>query len=112
MVDPNAPELLAVLETFADEVQAIFSNGEQGAETGPIAARQKQNMLASLAVAKLLRTIGRPGAAELGHKTPKMAMFYCEQARQQRMNENAIAKWDAAIEKNAGGKPRKLRIAG
>jgi hypothetical protein len=27
--------------------------------------------------------------AVLGHKTPKMAMFYCEQARQAVMNENA-----------------------
>ena len=34
----------------------------------------------------------------LGHKSPKMAMFYCDQARQSRMNENAVAKWDAAIE--------------
>jgi hypothetical protein len=49
--------------------------------------------------------------AVLGHKTPKMAMFYCEQVRQERMNENAVAKWDAAIEKNASKKPRKLRIA-
>jgi integrase len=49
--------------------------------------------------------------AVLGHKTPKMAMFYCEQARQVRMNENAIVKWDAAIEKNASKKPRKLHIA-
>lgn len=39
--------------------------------------------------------------AVLGHKTPKMAMFYCEQARQARMNENAVVKWDASIEKNA-----------
>jgi len=45
----------------------------------------------------------------LGHKTPKMAMYYCEQARQARMNENAVAKWDAAIEKGAGKKTRKLR---
>jgi integrase len=39
--------------------------------------------------------------AVLGHKTPKMAMFYCEQARQAVMNENAVGKWDAAIEKKA-----------
>jgi integrase len=39
--------------------------------------------------------------AVLGHKTPKMAMFYCEQARQSVMNENAVGKWDAAIEKKA-----------
>jgi hypothetical protein len=64
MVDPNDPELLAALETFADEIQRIFNNGEQDAETGPIAAKQKQYMFASLAVAKLLRTIGRPGAVE------------------------------------------------
>jgi integrase len=49
--------------------------------------------------------------AVLGHKTPKMAMFYCEQARQARMNKSAVAKWDAAIEKNASKKPRKLHIA-
>ena len=64
MVDPNAPELLAALETFANEVQEILNNGEQDAETGPIAAKQKQYMFLDLAVAKLLRTIGRPGAAE------------------------------------------------
>jgi hypothetical protein len=64
MVDPNDPELLAALETFANEVQAIFSNDEQDAGAGLIAARQKQYMLASLAVPKLLRTIGRPAAAE------------------------------------------------
>jgi integrase len=37
--------------------------------------------------------------AVLGHKTPKMALFYCEQARQSVMNENAVVKWDAGIEK-------------
>jgi hypothetical protein len=44
MVDPNGPELLAALETFANEVQEILNSGEQDAETGPIAARQKQYM--------------------------------------------------------------------
>lgn len=39
--------------------------------------------------------------AVLGHKTPKMALFYCQQARQKIMNENAVVKWDASIEKNA-----------
>jgi integrase len=43
----------------------------------------------------------------LGHKSPKMAMFYCDQARQSRMNENAVAKWDAAIESKAA-KKRKI----
>jgi hypothetical protein len=47
--------------------------------------------------------------AVLGHKTPKMAMFYCEQARQKVMNENAVAKWDASIEKNAAQKLAKKR---
>jgi len=42
--------------------------------------------------------------AVLGHKTPKMAMFYCEQARQARLNESAVGKWDAAIEKNTAKK--------
>jgi hypothetical protein len=69
MVDPNDPELLAALETFANEVQQIFNigeeeNGEQHAEAGPVAARQKQYMVATLAVAKLLRTIGKLDAAE------------------------------------------------
>jgi integrase len=50
--------------------------------------------------------------AVLGHKTPKMAMFYCEQARQARMNENAVAKWDAALEKKGTKKATKLRIMG
>jgi integrase len=39
--------------------------------------------------------------AVLGHKTPRMAMFYCEQARQKVMNENAVGKWDASIERRA-----------
>ena len=39
--------------------------------------------------------------AVLGHKTPKMAMFYCEQAQQKRMNKSAVRKWDIAIEKRA-----------
>jgi hypothetical protein len=64
MVDPNDPELLAALKTFADEVQEILNNGEQDADAGPIAAKQKQFMFLSLAVAKLLRTIGKRGAAE------------------------------------------------
>ena len=42
--------------------------------------------------------------AVLGHKTPKMAMFYCEQARQAKINESAVVKWEAAIEKNAAKK--------
>ena len=45
----------------------------------------------------------------LGHKSPKMAMFYCDQARQERMNENAVAKWDAAIERKAAKKRKILR---
>jgi hypothetical protein len=64
MVDPADPEFLAALETFANEVQAIFNNGEQDAETGPIAAKQKQYMFATLAVVKLLHTIGRRDEAE------------------------------------------------
>ena len=43
--------------------------------------------------------------AVLGHKSPKMAMFYAEQARQARMNENAVAKWDAALEKKSRKRP-------
>ena len=65
-------------------------------------------------VASRLFAEGDPRRAEvmeimavLGHKTPKMAMFYCEQARQCRMNQNAVAKWNAALEKKAS-KPRKI----
>jgi hypothetical protein len=64
MVDPNDPELLAALEAFANEVQEILNNGEQDAETRPVAAKQKQYMFLALAVAKLLRTIGKRDAAE------------------------------------------------
>jgi integrase len=49
--------------------------------------------------------------AVLGHKTPKMAMFYCEQAQQKRMNESAVGKWDAAIEKRAVKDVEKKRAA-
>jgi hypothetical protein len=38
-----------------------------------------------------------------------MAMFYCEQARQKVMNENAVTKWDASIENNAAKKLAKKR---
>jgi hypothetical protein len=37
-------------------------------------------------------------------------MFYCEQARQAKMNENAVAKWDAAIEKKAAKKRKTLHV--
>jgi integrase len=47
--------------------------------------------------------------AVLGHKTPRMALFYCEQARQKVMNENAVGKWDAAIEKSTAKKLAKKR---
>jgi integrase len=43
--------------------------------------------------------------AVLGHKTPKMAMYYCEQARQARMNENAIAKWEPPSRKVRAKRP-------
>ena len=35
----------------------------------------------------------------------------CEQARQERTNESAVAKWDASIEKNAAKKIAKKRAA-
>jgi integrase len=47
--------------------------------------------------------------AVLGHKTPRMALFYCEQARQKVMNENAVGKWDVSIEKIAAKKLAKKR---
>jgi hypothetical protein len=33
-------------------------------------------------------------------------MFYCEQARHERMNESAVATCDVSIEKNAAKKKR------
>jgi integrase len=45
----------------------------------------------------------------LGHKTPAMAMFYVAQVNQERVNENAVAKWDASLEKNAAKKVAKKR---
>lgn len=47
--------------------------------------------------------------AVLGHKTSKMAMYYVEQANQETMNDNAVVKWDAAIEKRAGKATEKKR---
>jgi hypothetical protein len=41
-----------------------------------------------------------------------MALFYCEQARQARMNENAIVKWDASLAKKATKKREIVRVVG
>jgi integrase len=49
--------------------------------------------------------------AVLGHKTPKMALFYVQQVQQEDMNENAVAKWDAAIEKRTARKVAGKRAA-
>jgi integrase len=49
--------------------------------------------------------------AVLGHKTPKMALFYVQQVQQEDMNENAVAKWDAAIEKRTAKKVASKRAA-
>jgi integrase len=49
--------------------------------------------------------------AVLGHKTPKMALYYIEQVTQQDMNENAVGKWDASIEKRAAKKVAIKRAA-
>ena len=49
--------------------------------------------------------------AVLGHKTSKMALFYVQQVQQEGMNENAVAKWDAAIEKRAARKVASKRAA-
>ncbi len=40
----------------------------------------------------------------LGHKTPKMALYYCKFANRRLVNENAVVKWDAEIERNAKAK--------
>lgn len=49
--------------------------------------------------------------AVLGHKTPTMALFYVSQANQGMLNESAVAKWDAAIEKNEAKKLARKRAA-
>ncbi|MCK1653848.1 hypothetical protein IVA88_20735 [Bradyrhizobium sp. 149] len=49
--------------------------------------------------------------AVLGHKTPKMALFYVQQAQQETMNENAVGKWDAEIEKRAAKRVASKRAA-
>jgi hypothetical protein len=64
MVDPNEAEFFAALKIFADEIQQIFKNGEQDAQTRPVTAKQKQYMFANLAVAKLLHTIGKFDAVD------------------------------------------------
>ena len=45
--------------------------------------------------------------AVLGHKTPKMALYYCKLASQLRMNDNAAVKWDAEIKRKAKAKGRR-----
>ena len=47
--------------------------------------------------------------AVLGHKTPKMALYYCKLASQRRMNDNAAVKWDAEIERKAKAKVGRRR---
>ena len=47
--------------------------------------------------------------AVLGHKTPKMALYYCKLASQRRMNDNATVKWDAEIERKAKAKVGRRR---
>lgn len=44
--------------------------------------------------------------AVLGHKSPKMAMFYCKQADKKRLGRTATAKWNEAISTN-----KKKRVA-
>jgi integrase len=45
----------------------------------------------------------------LGHRTPKMALYYCKLANQRRVNENAVVKWDAEIERKAKAKAGRRR---
>ena len=33
--------------------------------------------------------------AALGHKTPKIALHYCNLANQRRMNDEAVVKWES-----------------
>ena len=47
--------------------------------------------------------------AVLGHKTPKMALYYCKLASQRRINDNATVKWDAEIERKAKAKVGRRR---
>jgi hypothetical protein len=76
VADTDDRKFVAAIETFINEIQEIMLNngeqriqmqpddGEQNAQTRPIAAKQKQYMLANLAAAKLLHSIGRPSLAE------------------------------------------------
>jgi integrase len=47
--------------------------------------------------------------AVLGHKTPKMALYYIEQVQQEDMNQNAVDKWNIAIEKRQAKKVARKR---
>jgi hypothetical protein len=47
--------------------------------------------------------------AVLGHKTPTLALYYSQQARQKIMNENAVEKWNTAIERSAAKKVARER---
>jgi integrase len=49
--------------------------------------------------------------AVLGHKTPKMALYYIEQVLQEDMNQNAVDKWNIAIEKRLAKKVSGKRAA-
>jgi hypothetical protein len=61
MVDPSRyePKFLAAWETFADKIQRIFNNGEQDAQTRPLAGTQDRYAIAIWAMAELLYAIGQ-----------------------------------------------------
>ena len=69
MVDPSRyePKFFAAWETFADKIQRIFNNGEQDAQTRPLAETQNRYAIAIWAMAELLYSIGQRDVAMRFH---------------------------------------------
>ena len=69
MVDPSRyePKFFAAWETFADKIQLIFNNGEQDAQTRPLAETQDRYAIAIWAMAELLYSIGQRDVAMRFH---------------------------------------------
>lgn len=62
----NTPEVLNALQSFSDEIGRVFRPREAAAR--PVATRQTQYVLASMAVAALLRDVGERKLAANFHK--------------------------------------------
>jgi hypothetical protein len=54
-------------ETFADQIKLVFQCGGPEAEARPIATKQTQYVLASMALARLLKDAGQPETAAHFH---------------------------------------------